>query len=110
MQTIFPILRYNDGRAAIRWLCATFGFVERFSVPDSGPLVRHAQLKLGSNIIMLGSVRGRSWYGQSANARILDSSSLRIGSGSGRAFRAGASGRRENHEPAEGYGLWLARL
>ena len=58
MQTIFPILRYNDGRAAIRWLCATFGFVERFSVPDSGPLVRHAQLKLGSNIMMLGSVRG----------------------------------------------------
>jgi uncharacterized glyoxalase superfamily protein PhnB len=57
MQTIFPILRYNDGRAAIRWLCATFGFVELFSVPDSGPLVRHAQLKLGSNIIMLGSVR-----------------------------------------------------
>jgi uncharacterized glyoxalase superfamily protein PhnB len=58
MPTIFPILRYNDGRAAIRWLCATFGFVERFSVPDSGPLVRHAQLKLGSNIMMLGSVRG----------------------------------------------------
>ena len=57
MQTIFPILRYNDGRAAIRWLCATFGFVELFSVPDSGPLARHAQLKLGSNIIMLGSVR-----------------------------------------------------
>ena len=57
MQTIFPILRYNDARAAIGWLCATFGFVELFSVPESGPCVRHAQLKLGTNIIMLGTVR-----------------------------------------------------
>ena len=57
MQTIFPILRYSDARGAIRWLCATFGFVELFSVPDSGPVVRHAQLKLGTNIIMVGSVR-----------------------------------------------------
>jgi uncharacterized glyoxalase superfamily protein PhnB len=34
-----------------------FGFVELFSVPESGPSVRHAQLKLGTNIVMLGSVR-----------------------------------------------------
>jgi uncharacterized glyoxalase superfamily protein PhnB len=57
MQSIVPILRYNDARAAIRWLCATFGFVELFSVPESGEFVRHAQLKLGTNIIMLGSIR-----------------------------------------------------
>ena len=57
MQTIFPILRYNDARGAIRSLCATFGLVELFSVPESGPIVRHAQLKLGTNVIMLGSVR-----------------------------------------------------
>ena len=57
MQTIFPILRYTDARAAIRWLCAAFGFSERFSVPETGPLVRHAQLSLGTNIIMLGSSR-----------------------------------------------------
>jgi uncharacterized glyoxalase superfamily protein PhnB len=57
MQTIFPILRYNDARGAIRSLCTTFGFVELFSVPDSGQFVRHAQLKLGTNVIMLGSVR-----------------------------------------------------
>jgi uncharacterized glyoxalase superfamily protein PhnB len=57
MQTIFPILRYRDARAAIRWLCAAFGFVERCCTPEDGPLVRHAQLQLGENIIMLGSVR-----------------------------------------------------
>ncbi len=57
MQTIFPVLRYHDARAAIGWLCATFGFREVFSAPESGPVVRHAQLKLGTNLIMLGSVR-----------------------------------------------------
>lgn len=57
MQTIFPILRYNDARGAIQSLCAMFGFVELFSVPESGPCVRHAQLKLGTNVVMLGSVR-----------------------------------------------------
>lgn len=57
MQTVFPILRYTDARAAIRWLCAAFGFKERFSVPKTGPFVRHAQLSLGMSIIMLGSTR-----------------------------------------------------
>ena len=57
MQSIFPILRYNDARAAIKWLCATFGFVELFSVPEAGEPVRHAQLRLGSNVVMLGSAR-----------------------------------------------------
>ena len=57
MQTIFPILRYRDARYAIQWLCTAFGFVEVFSVPPAGSSIRHAQLRLGTNIIMLGSVR-----------------------------------------------------
>jgi uncharacterized glyoxalase superfamily protein PhnB len=57
IQTIFPLLRYDDARGAIRWLCDTFGFVELFSVPPEGRHVRHAQLKLGANLIMVGSVR-----------------------------------------------------
>jgi uncharacterized glyoxalase superfamily protein PhnB len=36
MQTIFPILRYRDARAAIHWLYAAFGFVERCCIPDDG--------------------------------------------------------------------------
>ena len=56
MQTIFPILRYNDTRVAIQSLCAMFGFFELFSVPESGSSVRHAQLQLGTNIVILGSV------------------------------------------------------
>ena len=57
MQTIFPILRYSDARGAIRWLCAAFGFEQIFCVPESGEYVRHAQLKLDKNLIMVGSVR-----------------------------------------------------
>ena len=57
MQTIFPILRYSNARAAIRWLCEAFGFVVVFCTPESGEFVRHAQLKLGKNLIMVGSVR-----------------------------------------------------
>lgn len=57
MQTIFPLLRYDDARKAIRDLGEAFGFVEVFSVPPEGPFVRHAQLRLGTNIVMLGSVR-----------------------------------------------------
>jgi uncharacterized glyoxalase superfamily protein PhnB len=58
MQTIYPLLRYTDARAAIPWLCTAFGFRLKFSVPEDGPFVRHAQLVLGTNIIMLGSTRG----------------------------------------------------
>jgi uncharacterized glyoxalase superfamily protein PhnB len=57
MQTIFPILRYRNARAAIQWLCQAFGFSERFSVPETGDYVRHAQLSFGTNIIMLGTCR-----------------------------------------------------
>ena len=57
MSTIFPLLRYKDARKAIRWLCAAFGFVELFAIPETGKTVRHAQLSFGTDVIMLGSVR-----------------------------------------------------
>lgn len=57
MQTIFPILRYSDARNAIRWLSEAFGFTESFCVPEDGAYVRHARLRLGENLIMVGSVR-----------------------------------------------------
>ena len=50
-------LRRTDARGAVRSLCATFGFVELFSVSESGPIVRHAQLALGPDVIMPGSAR-----------------------------------------------------
>lgn len=56
-QTIFPILRYENARAAIGWLETVFGFELVFSVPPTGETVRHARLMLVDNIIMVGSSR-----------------------------------------------------
>jgi uncharacterized glyoxalase superfamily protein PhnB len=52
---VYPFLRYADARAAVDWLCDAFGF-ERHAVfdgPDGG--VAHAELRLGSGVVMLGS-------------------------------------------------------
>jgi uncharacterized glyoxalase superfamily protein PhnB len=57
MQTIFPIFRYDDARRVIQSHCAQFGSVEPFSVPESGQIVLYAQLKLATNVTMLGSTR-----------------------------------------------------
>lgn len=53
--TVIPCLRYRDARAAIDWLCGTFGFKEHLVVPGPGEEIAHAQLTLGGGMIMLGS-------------------------------------------------------
>lgn len=57
MQTIFPILRYENPRAAMKFLCEALSFKTLFCVPETGEFVRHARLGLSGNIVMLGSVR-----------------------------------------------------
>lgn len=53
---IYPCLRYNDGNAAIAWLEEAFGF-ERVAVhPGPDGAVAHAELRLGTGIVMLGSM------------------------------------------------------
>jgi len=51
---IIPNLRYEDPRTAIDWLCRAFGFVVNFVAEESGRGIVHAQLRLGSDLIMLG--------------------------------------------------------
>ena len=55
--TVFPFLRYQDARAAIRWLGAALGFAENgvFDGPDGS--VAHAELRFGDGLVMLGSYR-----------------------------------------------------
>jgi hypothetical protein len=56
--TIYPCLGYRDAPAAIRWLCDAFGFEERFVYPGGEDReVAHAELSLGTGIVMLGSAR-----------------------------------------------------
>jgi uncharacterized glyoxalase superfamily protein PhnB len=56
MVTIIPTFRYDDARAAIRFLCDAFGF-EEHAVYEEGGVVHHAELKLGDAYIMLGERR-----------------------------------------------------
>jgi uncharacterized glyoxalase superfamily protein PhnB len=55
MQTIYPVLRYEDAHGAIAFLERAFGF-ERHTVHDGqNGGVDHAELKLGDEYVMLGS-------------------------------------------------------
>lgn len=55
--TIIPGMRYREAHAAIDWLCDVLGFERNLVVPDGAGGVAHAQLMLGSGMIMLGSER-----------------------------------------------------
>ena len=55
---IFPFLRYRDAPAAIEWLAGAFGFEKQMVVPGPDATIAHAQMRIGSGVIMLGSARG----------------------------------------------------
>lgn len=55
--TMYPSMRYRDGRAAIDWLKQAFGFEERVAYADDDGSIAHAELSYGPSILMLGSAR-----------------------------------------------------
>jgi len=54
---IFPTLRYHDAGAMIAWLGRAFGFTEHAVYRDEAGTVVHAELALGSALIMLSAAR-----------------------------------------------------
>ena len=52
--TVIPVLIYPDVRAAVDWLCAAFGFVERVRIGEN----HRAQLTFGDGAVIIGDVRG----------------------------------------------------
>jgi uncharacterized glyoxalase superfamily protein PhnB len=62
--TVIPCLRYRDAPRAIEWLCQVFGFEKHMVVAGENGSVAHAQLTLGSGMIMLGSVSDQGEYGK----------------------------------------------
>ena len=55
-QVFYPAFRYRDARAAIDWLVEALGFEVAMVVDGDGERdVAHAELRLGSGMIMLGS-------------------------------------------------------
>ena len=49
------MLAYEDAAAAADWLCRTFGFRERLRFTDASGVVTHAELELGSGLVMLAT-------------------------------------------------------
>jgi uncharacterized glyoxalase superfamily protein PhnB len=65
--TVFPTLVYDDARAAIDFLVDAFGAERHAVYTGDGGTIRHAELRFGNGIVMLGSsgahasaTRGRS--------------------------------------------------
>ena len=107
---MIPCLQYRDGHAAIEWLCRAFG-LEKHAVHD-GPdgTVTHAELRLGSAFVMLGSNTDRS---DKFNLKSpLDSGSLMSygSAGPGRSPQSRKSRRCSDCPRAQRHRLRLARI
>jgi uncharacterized glyoxalase superfamily protein PhnB len=72
---VITCFRYKDAPAAIDWLCKAFGFERHLVVPDDTGGIAHAELKLGSGMIMLGSARDDE-FGQLLKAPVEGNSSV----------------------------------
>ena len=54
---IYPTFRYRDAARMIDWLVEAFGFTVHARHANGDGSIAHAELVLGSSMIMLGSVR-----------------------------------------------------
>jgi uncharacterized glyoxalase superfamily protein PhnB len=55
--TVIPCLRYRDAQRMIAWLGEVFGFESHAVYDDGAGGIGHAELTLGTGMIMLGSAR-----------------------------------------------------
>jgi uncharacterized glyoxalase superfamily protein PhnB len=53
--TIIPMLSYENGVAAMDWLCKAFGFSEKARMLDDNGRLAHGELVSGDSIIMLAT-------------------------------------------------------
>jgi PhnB protein len=54
-QQIIPMLAYEDGAAAMDWLCNVFGFTEKVRWLDDNGRLTHGEISMGKSVIMLAS-------------------------------------------------------
>ncbi|HEX5171454.1 MAG TPA: VOC family protein [Cyclobacteriaceae bacterium] len=54
-QQVIPMLSYEDGTAAMDWLCRVFGFEQKERMLDDRGKLIHGEIILGDGIIMLAS-------------------------------------------------------
>ncbi len=54
--TTVPIIRYQDAKKSIAWLCDTLGFEVFLSVPGEADRIEHSRLVLGDSMVMIASI------------------------------------------------------
>jgi PhnB protein len=54
-QRLVPMLAYDDAPAALDFLCAAFGFEERYRMPMPDGSIGHAEIALGEHLVMLAT-------------------------------------------------------
>jgi uncharacterized glyoxalase superfamily protein PhnB len=54
-QTVFPMISYEDGNAALDWLVKAFGFREQARTSDPTGRLLHGELDVGGGVVMLAS-------------------------------------------------------
>jgi uncharacterized glyoxalase superfamily protein PhnB len=112
--TLFPVIRYRDPDAAIEWLGRAFGLTERVAYRDDSGKVMHAELELGSGMIMLGPADPSGWMGGSAPEPLSSTVSLYVviedpDAHHDRAVAAGATVVRELEDQSYGSREYSAR-
>ncbi|MEX0683913.1 MAG: VOC family protein [Dehalococcoidia bacterium] len=55
MSNVYPFMSYKDAPAAIEFLCNAFGFEKKAVFANEDGSIAHAELNLGSGIVMLGT-------------------------------------------------------
>jgi len=77
-RNIIPVLRFKDASAAIDWLGRAFGFEEKETHRREDGTVEHAELELGTGLIMLGQHRDDGWMGGTAPDPLASPQSLYV--------------------------------
>ncbi|MCK0110493.1 glyoxalase [Flavobacteriaceae bacterium S0825] len=64
--SIIPVIHYKNAKAAIEWICESFGFEKHLIVSGEDNTIVHAQLTYGNSMIMLSSENNNE-YGKLIN-------------------------------------------
>ena len=102
---ISPAVFYDDGAAAIDWLCRAFGFEVRLKVVGDGGRIEHSELTYGDGLIMAGTAgkpgRTSTASPKSLGGKITQSLMLYVDDVDAHCARARAAGATISIEPAD---------
>lgn len=93
--TVVPVLIYPDVRAAVAWLSAAFGFIERVQIGED----HRSQLSFGEGAVIIGDVRGQRFPPRSGE--VTHSVMVRVGDVDAHCEHARANGARIVAEPTD---------